>query len=269
MNFKKSKEKNHRFFHPSIFSKSRSAELTTQQIVLLIILIVSFIVILIFIFFLNPGETTSKEICHNSVILKARSIGLAGEIDCKTIYVCISAGGKCQGFNSDAERKVQLKGTEMEKEDAVMKAIAEEMSDCWWMFGEGKINYGSTGGTSVKCALCSIIVFDDKIQKEVPKIEYIKFYEYLERAKKDDKITYLTYIYGTPRLSLVKFSDGFKTDINKDVLKTNEKYSLITGIDDNINPPFIGGNPDEFFRVYVVPTKQTSSTKCEEFLTRA
>ena len=47
------------------------AELTTQQIVGLIILIISFVIILYFIFALNLGETTDKEICHNSVALRA------------------------------------------------------------------------------------------------------------------------------------------------------------------------------------------------------
>ena len=53
---------------------NKKGELTTHQLVGLIILIVSFAVILFLLFRLNLGETTNKEICHNSVIMKGKSI---------------------------------------------------------------------------------------------------------------------------------------------------------------------------------------------------
>ena len=85
----------------SFFPKNHKGELTTQQIVTLIILVVSFAVILFLIFRLNLGETTQKEICHNSVLMKAKSLPGTGYLDCKTNYVCISGGGECDEFSED------------------------------------------------------------------------------------------------------------------------------------------------------------------------
>ena len=52
------------------FLKNKKGEMTTQQIVLLIILIASFAVILGFLFKLNFGAESEKDICHNSVVLR-------------------------------------------------------------------------------------------------------------------------------------------------------------------------------------------------------
>ena len=56
---------------------NKKAELTTQQLIGLIVLIVSFGVILFLILRLDLGETSKKEICHNSVLLKDKSLKLA------------------------------------------------------------------------------------------------------------------------------------------------------------------------------------------------
>src|SRR3989344_4486096 len=90
------------------YLKSRKAELTTTQLVVLIVLIVSFIIILFLIFRLNPGEQSDKEICHNSVILKSRTAGVAGSLDCKTNYLCVSGNGDCEGFTASAKSEIIL-----------------------------------------------------------------------------------------------------------------------------------------------------------------
>ena len=140
--------------------KNKKAELTTTQLVTTIILIVSFIIILFLIFRLNPGEQSNKEICRNSVVLRANAIlrvGVGGDLDCRTNYLCISGGDECKSFTS-AKVEIDLDGKDDEKE--VMEVIAKEMADCWYMFGEGKVNYGEYQSPSVKYALCSFIYFD-------------------------------------------------------------------------------------------------------------
>lgn len=67
---------------PTIFlTKNRKGELTTQQLVMLIILILSFAVILFFIFRLNLGGTTNKEICHDSVVKKNQVLFLENYLE--------------------------------------------------------------------------------------------------------------------------------------------------------------------------------------------
>ena len=77
--------------------KEKKGELTTQQLIGLIVLIVSFGIILFFFVRLSLGETSDKEICHNSVVLKSQSALKTGPFDCKTSYVCI--GEECEDFN--------------------------------------------------------------------------------------------------------------------------------------------------------------------------
>jgi hypothetical protein len=188
--------------------KIKRGELTTQQIVGLIILITSFAVILFFFFRLNLGETTNKEICHNSVVLAGKgtlskiATG-GGSLDCRTSYVCISGGGKCEGINPTETKKINMNPKlvkDKSKDDLikeqVMKAIADEMVDCWWMFGEGKIDYiGGTSFTGEKsCSICSMVVFDKNIENQ--EISYNYFYNYLRTTKKDNSKTYLNYLFG-------------------------------------------------------------------------
>ncbi|MFH1787230.1 MAG: hypothetical protein ABH811_00335 [archaeon] len=204
---------------------NKRGELTTQQIVGLIILIISFAVILFFIFRLNLGEITNKEICHNSVVLRDQSKYVSGPIDCRTSYVCISGGGKCDNMNPTITKKIDMKKTDNEEiKNEIMKAISDEMVDCWWMFGEGKVNYvkGITwedvfGGNV--CAICSIIRFDDKIQEGLrgESIDLEKLYNFMKTypSKNDNKFYYL-------------YRD---LESNQDMeISFDKKYSILTGI---------------------------------------
>ncbi|MBR9701422.1 hypothetical protein GOV13_00705 [Candidatus Pacearchaeota archaeon] len=236
-------------------------ELTTQQIVGLIVLIVSFSVILLLIFRLDLGETTNKEICHNSVILKSRS-SVGGEIDCRTNYVCISGGGDCQGINPTAEVEIDLGGTKEEIKNRTMKAIADEMVECWWMFGEGKVNYGGvldkykerTLWNNYHCAVCSIVKFGDDM--EIDKITYKEFYEYLLETKKDKTQTYLDYLYDAPNMTYVEAKIArTELDLVGGVISTKEKYAIVTGMKQGyyINPYFVKSN------------EITNQTECKVF----
>jgi len=238
----------------------KKGELTTQQIVILIILIVSFLIILFLLFRLSLGATSQKEICHNSVITRGKSL-FTEALDCKTDYICISGGGDCENFISSS--KIEIKLDEKSKE-SIMKVLADQMSSCWWTFGEGKINYGTSGGTSLKCAICSIIRFDGKIQESLQSISYKEFYDYLEKTKKDEAKTYLAYLYTSWSLDSLKISSEFNVPLDGDSINTAESYSIITGIDDNLF------NSDSFLETVLIKSKETSTkTKCEEFVTKA
>ena len=142
---------------------NKKAELTTAQLVGLIVITVSFVVILILFFRLNLGEQTNKEICHNSVVLKSKTAGFVGSLDCRTSYVCVSGGSDCAGLSSSSNVKVDSTNKE-----EVMKSLADEMAVCWYEFGEG-VDYSSVEDISafekVSCGVCSIVEFDANVQK--------------------------------------------------------------------------------------------------------
>ncbi|MEK6847733.1 MAG: hypothetical protein AABX50_01250 [Nanoarchaeota archaeon] len=229
--------------------KNKKGELTTKQLVTLIVLIASFIIILFLIFRLNLGQTTDEEICRNSVVLKGQPQFISGPLDCKIAYVTIST----------------------EKKEEIMKTLADEMASCWYMFGEGKIDYGSGGvrgaiDTQVDYAICSIIEFDDNVGEKIPQVSYQEFYNFLNIEKKDETQTYLKYLYGIDSLSSLAPQSQIKISLSTDKIFTNQKYSVITGIDNNQLPE---GN--EILKVYIIPTAETISRLVvdRQFITKA
>ncbi len=242
-----------KIFHYNFFKKNCKAELTTQQIVGLVILITSFAIILFLLFRLNLGETTDKQICHNSVVMKGKTV-LGGSLDCKINYVCISGGGKCEGINPTITIEVNPNN-----KTQVMKAIADEMTDCWWMFGEGKINYVGKDIVGYHCAICSIIKFDEKIQ--IKEITYNEFYNYLANTKKDKTQTYLKYLYDTNLLENVKSELEVKQFKFEESFQLNERYAVVTGLNVEVWP-------QENMIVYpsfVKSSEIKDKTKCDVF----
>jgi len=178
---------------------NKRGELTTKQIVMLIILIISFVIILYFIYLLNFGGTSDKQICKNSVTLRGNSLiaGQAIPLKCKTSYVCVSMNSGCDSPKMSNPDYVQEVGS---KED-VYEFLAEEMYDCWWMFGEGEIDYlGSGLFPNFYCSICSQLVFDSSVKKLFPNGEIDKddFYNnYLTKKIPNKDITYSEYFLST------------------------------------------------------------------------
>ena len=183
----------------------KKGEMTTQQIVMLIILIASFIVILIFIFLLNFGKTTDAQLCHNSVVQRGSSVVPTDSIplDCKTSYVCLSEDGSCEKMTKPEVIKVKT------KED-VYKTLADNMANCWWMFGEGKSSYvGNDYTHNNYCSICSQVGFDNSVEK-IPAfasgvLNKDDFYDYLTVNKPNgNDQTYAEYIFGVDSLEILK-----------------------------------------------------------------
>ena len=254
------------------FKKYKRGELTTQQLVTIIILIASFVIVLFLFYRLNLGETTDKEICRNSVVLQEQASLTSGGLDCRTNYLCISGGDKCTEISQTSEINVDASKSVEETKDQVFKALADEMSDCWWQFGEGKINYGSKSpieGTT-QYAICSIVFFDDKIYEKFSEVNYRDFYDYLKTAKKTESQTYLQYLYGVNEWSDVPITYNVAFNLASDKILTNQKYSIITGIDNKIGTGEVI-RPDVILKVYIIPTSETESRlfSKKEFLTKA
>lgn len=262
--------------------ENKKGEITTKQIVTLIILIVSFVIILFLLFRLNLGRATDKEICHNSVVLKSAGKGLVGQLDCKTNYLCISGGNDCEGISPTETVKINLNKEDDVIKKEIMKVIADEMADCWWMFGEGELDYmrGNFLGNTA-CAICSIVKFDNKIQESQEEgITYEEFMEFLanETKSKNEKNTYLYYLYGVSSIDgvLEKYS-VIKNDYElKKKISLKDKYMIRTG---QVKPGFISkldlfnlfkGAQEEIYIVpYFFDMNNIPEPECDEFITKA
>jgi hypothetical protein len=214
--------------------KGCKGELTTQQIVMLIIVITSFAVVLFFLFRLNLGRIGDKEICHNSVIMRGSSAVLQGvtPLNCRTSYVCLSEDGTCEEMTNPDIKKVKT-------DEEVYEVLADEMADCWWMFGEGKVNYiGKEVKPSLHCSICSQITFDNSLEKifDGKEFEKRKLYEYLEdKEMSGKKISYLSYLFGTNLLSEVNLGEFGKINFENN-------YYVIMGISSDISSlEYLGG----------------------------
>jgi len=76
----------------------------------------------------------------------------------------------------------------------IYKVLADEMADCWWMFGEGKINYvGKDFKSNLYCSICTQLAFDDSLRDI--EISEKEFYQYLEDNEISEGKSYLKYLF--------------------------------------------------------------------------
>ena len=216
----------------------KKGELTTKKIVIIITLVVSFSIILFFLLRLDLGGTTQEQVCHNSVILKGKAKGLIGKLDCKTEYLCISGGGDCEGSYD----KVNV-----ESKEEVFEIIANEMAECWWMFGgEHDVEYAPLIDHAKKvatqktfhCPICNSIKFKDLGEK----VYSSELYDYLAENNYDSR-THLEYLYGVHDRADVEYGVNLDSKMKEkigeyiqteyDPFSEVEEYVIVVGRDRN------------------------------------
>ena len=215
----------------------KRGELTTQQIVMLVIAIASFLVLLFFFRLLDFGQETDAEVCRNSVAMKGGSIvsSEAIRLNCQRKYLCITEDGTCEGMTSPKVEEVKTK-------EEIYDILANEMADCWWMFGEGKIDYvGKDFTKNNYCSICSQIVFDDSlsgiegIDFEISKDE---LYDYLSTKNiPNKKMTYAEYIFREKDMNLLRQQalTDYGTGATFGKINLEKQYFVVMGITSETN----------------------------------
>lgn len=178
--------------------------ITQQVLIALIILIFVAAVLLLFLRLIPYKAISEKEACHQSAVLR-NNFFLKGELGPEVPLRCKT-------------QQIVIKTTD---EELIKKEIANAMYDCWWMLGEGKLNFFQRKPTLKDpsyCVICAIISFDENTQKKVPRIEGMT--NYLSSTKIPQKnITYWDYITGG-EAPLKNITDPV-------VIETNRKYAII------------------------------------------
>lgn len=218
----------------------KKGELSTQQIIMLIILIASFVVILIFLFRLNLGKESDQEVCHNSVVLRSSS-ALPSEstpLKCYTDYVCVTEDGNCGDMVNPTTEKVKT-------EDELYNVLAEQMANCWWMFGAGTMNYvGDDLTKNNYCSICSQIYFDNSLTNidafSDGVISKDNLYYYLANNEYSEGETYAQYIFGTNDIDLLKdqISNAENNTWNVATfgeINVGERYLTVMGITSQVS----------------------------------
>ena len=165
-------------------------------------------------------STTDKEACRASVELKAQ-----------TILGIIKYQGniplKCN------VQSIEIKNTgEFKKVD---ETIANAMYDCWYQFGEGKIDFLNTYDLTDNryCFLCNKISFDDSIKNK----NIVGLDNYLKEQKigGGSSITYADYFY----------TDSSNKDLSQfNNFNTNKPLYILYYVDrNNIKSASLAGSP--------------------------
>jgi len=149
----------------------------------IIVLVIAGILILIVTTILNSSkETTDREACRASVILKSQSKILGtqtyDELNCGT----------------------QFKEVIKKDENEIYKLITYSMYDCWYQFGEGKKDFledWQFGSFDNWCHVCSRIEFDQTLYDEYTSLDGL--FEYMKNERiplSEGEQTFFEYFYG-------------------------------------------------------------------------
>jgi hypothetical protein len=138
------------------------------------------------------NESRAKEVCKISMLASSKTKAGGFEtldIKCKMQVFDIKADGVYENQN-----KVTSFAKETNIDDAVKRAVADRIADCWYMASEGSINpFGEWSKDIIKnknlCVLCSRINFDKSVSKKLNINTLSKFNEWYQNTKMTDKET--------------------------------------------------------------------------------
>ena len=221
---------------------NRKGELTSKQIVTIVILIISFVIIVAFFVIANFGGEVDSQACRNSVVLRNLPFGDNVQLNCKTKPVCISSGGECSRTSSKDLEKI-----EVESKSEILNEMADLMYNCWWQYGEGKVDFAEKGFKANYCGVCNIVYFDEKTQQneDTKEIKLTELFVLLQNKKvpKGD-ISYLYSMYGVTTLNpeMVQHLNGNSDVKGATSLDTSNPYALVIVLNKGAKPVYtIGG----------------------------
>lgn len=143
---------------------------------------------------------SSWQLKQDVLVTKLEVMDSPFSLDCKTLFTEITK----EGIN---RAKVPIsfgKGaTPSQKKDKLREAIMQEMKQCWYMFGQGRVKVEEAVDTEGKtaCIVCSEIVptkeFVDDMQKNSPEVLKLdKMYAYAagNKVPPENSVPYLDYM---------------------------------------------------------------------------
>jgi hypothetical protein len=195
-------------------------EITSKTLVGLVLLLVGAVIIGVIISQLIWTGEVDKQVCHQSVILRATTPSIAQSVislKCRTQKFCITSGlfgRKCDETfkNTPGVEKVKVSDNKQ-----IEKFISGEVVDCWKTMGEGKVSLFSQffaerygfGEVQSSCVICSRIAFDEKLASDKKiNLSQINVFDYMaNHAIPNGEESYLQYIAGDSPVAQVSFSN--------------------------------------------------------------
>ena len=172
------------------------------------------------------NSSSQIEVCRFSVLEKARFIikGVdLGDVKLKCPIEKVNILDK-KDEKAKGERNIVV-----DSQEDVMEAVANEMYDCWYKFGEGKVdfvgNIGKITNTKV-CYICSDIMFGERLSSNT-KIggEIMNFEKYLYESEVPlSNESYYNYFLGN-----IKYQDQERGEIN---IRTDKQIAVTYNVVD-------------------------------------
>jgi hypothetical protein len=227
----------------------KKGDISAATLVGIILLVMGFGIVLMFYYRLSNTDIIDRQVCEESVILRATASGLTGtaaesfvNLVCRSQKICITSGligGNCKNFENEKATKVKVKN-----ENAVARAIADEVLACWDMMGQGRLSLFSPGWKSnfgigqdvvSSCVICSRIAFDQEALKNI-NLSNVDLYDYMLRYKVPGKeFSYAeTMAQGSPAGVSVAGREAFENlvnDVTAEVIKQEGENVSVTPVE--------------------------------------
>jgi hypothetical protein len=178
-------------------------------VVSLIIVVITLAIFLVAIMKGNITDIVDRETCKESIMLRGavlpgQAIDLKSylSLQCKTKNICItskkSGKGDCEGLGSEFETRRVLGDL---KQDKIKSFLAQELTECWNMFGQGQLQIFPNEFAAKKTSgiICSKIQFDKSItdpenpDDAIKNLSGLKYYMITHKIQ-DKNITYMDFL---------------------------------------------------------------------------
>jgi len=179
------------------FLNNKKAVQTVLMGLIIILIVLIIMVLIVRTYNEKIGEQAAKDLCRVSVLSKSKTkaFGVEGGsyLNCPANYIEINKDGI---FFND-EKDVNLKGkTKQEKEEIIKRFLANQLYDCWYQFGEGKIDFLGDWDVGIwgdkRCFPCAKIELKDNF---LTAFTYGDFEQYLRDTIYFKKSTYGDYMF--------------------------------------------------------------------------
>jgi len=187
-------------------------------LVMVIVLIISAAILIFFVIKIMQSGMDKREVCRQSVVLRSKSIlglepGRVLPLNCQTIVYKVST----------------------QDEEKIKKIMADALYDCWYMMGEGELDFLGEHEGGKLCVICGIVKFDERIRGK----QITGFTNYLMNTKIPNKnITYIEYFIGDKKNIEME---------GDDVIYTNQDYGIIFSM---VEAPEV----ESFIKAIIAPT---------------
>jgi hypothetical protein len=155
----------------------KNGEITSTQLVTIIITLAGAIVIMLFLPTLLNEREVQREICYDSVALRAAlpdSFGAKNlpSLKCTTRKVCLTdkafGKGDCVDDFGEKEKYETVRVSSNSRELEVNRFIARELASCWSMMGKGEWQIFTREASEKKsCVVCTRIAFDAELKNNL------------------------------------------------------------------------------------------------------